>query len=106
MKLNSLEVLAEYSVTKQSTELYIRQSLLSGDILWARDILWGQFLDGTFPPAVAELSDSSAQQLMDLLWRAGFRPAEAKASVGQTSAIQAHLNDMRKIVAKSLKMEF
>lgn len=41
-----------------------------------------------------------AQQFMDELWRVGIRPTEGAGSVGQLSAVQAHLEDMRTLVFK------
>ena len=43
------------------------------------------------------LSFESAQRLMDELWRCGIRPTE-EGTAGQVAAMQAHLQDMRKIV--------
>lgn len=48
------------------------------------------------------LSNMSAQNLMDRLWDAGFRPTEGKGSAGSLAATEAHLKDMRDI-AFSLK---
>ncbi len=43
------------------------------------------------------LSLESAQRLMDELWRCGVRPTE-EGTAGQVAAMQAHLQDMRKLV--------
>jgi len=40
---------------------------------------------------------AQAQELMDLLWRSNVRPADG-GSIGQTSAMQAHLADLQKLV--------
>lgn len=40
---------------------------------------------------------SAAQELADSLWRAGVRPKDAAGSVGQLSAVEAHLQDMRRL---------
>jgi hypothetical protein len=40
-----------------------------------------------------------AQQLMDTLWAAGFRPADGHGTAGQLGATQAHLGDMRALLA-------
>lgn len=42
-----------------------------------------------------DLGNVDAQNLMDSLWDAGIRPAQAKGSAGQLTAVQAHLTDMR-----------
>ena len=54
--------------------------------------------DGRHIEPFARLGSQQAQRLMDELWRAGVRPAEASGSVGQLGAVQAHLADMRKLV--------
>ena len=43
------------------------------------------------------LSRESAQLLMDDLYRIGIRPSDV-GSVGQISAMQNHLNDMRQLI--------
>jgi hypothetical protein len=48
------------------------------------------------------LSKQAAQSLMDDLWKAGLRPTEGEGSAGSLAATQAHLGDMRKIVAVKL----
>lgn len=44
------------------------------------------------------LRPEEAQSLMDELWNVGIRPAAAAGSAGQLSAVQAHLEDMRRLV--------
>jgi len=46
--------------------------------------------------------DNDAQRLMDTLWNCGVRPTEGKGSAGQLTAVNSHLEDMRKIVFKKL----
>lgn len=43
----------------------------------------------------------AAQMLMDELWKSGIRPSSI-GTAGHLASIQAHLNDMRKIVFDSL----
>lgn len=45
------------------------------------------------------------QQLMDSLWRAGFRPTKHEPASDRIAAMQAHLNDMRAIVSKKLNVQ-
>lgn len=40
-----------------------------------------------------EVSEELAQNLMDELWRCGFKPTEGFGSVGQIGAVQEHLKD-------------
>jgi hypothetical protein len=51
------------------------------------------------------LSMRESQALMDNLWRCGLRPSEGTGSAGALAAVQKHLEDMRKIVAKKLGVE-
>lgn len=53
--------------------------------------------------ATLELSDPTAQRLMDDLWHIGIRPTE-EGSAGQLAAVSHHLGDMRAIVADKLKV--
>lgn len=46
------------------------------------------------------LSPKATQQLMDDLWRCGFRPSEGEGSAGQLASVKYHLEDMRKLVFK------
>ena len=46
-----------------------------------------------------------AQELMDMLWDCGLRPAQSKSSAGQVEAIQRHLADMRTIAFNRLEIE-
>jgi len=50
------------------------------------------------------LRPDEAQQFMDELWRVGIRPTEGSGSVGQLAAVQAHLEDMRTLVFKNVRM--
>ena len=56
--------------------------------------------NGLMPPETFTLSESRAQQLMDTLWREGFRPTEGTGSAGALAAVQKHLEDMRTLVFK------
>lgn len=48
-----------------------------------------------------DLSYQEARQLMDALWQAGVRPSEHKSTSGEVRRLEAHLEDMRKLVFKS-----
>ncbi|MFA5606783.1 MAG: hypothetical protein WDA07_06300 [Leucobacter sp.] len=52
-------------------------------------------------PAVA-LTREEAQLLMDELWTAGLRPTEGNGSAGALAAVQAHLQDMRRIALQEI----
>jgi hypothetical protein len=55
-------------------------------------------------PAVS-LDRHQAQALADQLWEAGFRPTQGQQSEGQFGAMNAHLQDMRALVAATVKVE-
>jgi hypothetical protein len=69
---------------------------MSGDIFFV-DVEEGSVL----PHAPFRLERDHAQTLMDDLYRAGLRPADARATQGQIEAVQYHLEDMRKLVFKA-----
>lgn len=49
-------------------------------------------------PVLRFEQDTDVQQLMDELWKAGFRPStEHHGTIGQLAATEKHLNDMRAI---------
>jgi hypothetical protein len=48
--------------------------------------------EGTF-----SFTQEAAQALMDRLWNCGIRPTEGAGSAGAMSAVQLHLEDMRRI---------
>jgi len=59
----------------------------------------------TVPPPTITMSKQEAQVLMDSLWDSGIRPTEGAGSAGSLAATQKHLQDMRKIVFKQLKIK-
>lgn len=44
------------------------------------------------------IDDQQAQTLMNSLWECGIRPVQGAGSAGQLTAVQYHLEDMRKLV--------
>lgn len=53
---------------------------------------------GSLREPTLKVSYEAAQRLMDELWRCGIRPTE-EGTAGQVAAMQAHLQDMRRIVS-------
>jgi hypothetical protein len=47
---------------------------------------------------ILSINMTSAQQLIDELWRCGLRPSEGSGSAGALSATQKHLEGMRALV--------
>jgi hypothetical protein len=79
---------------------------LSGNNI-AEDLIWAPRAIGTIitrPTCVVD--KTGAQILMDDLWNVGIRPTEGSGSAGSLHATENHLNDMRKIVSKILKVAF
>ena len=52
---------------------------------------------GMTPLPTFDLTNASAQEMMDSLWGIGFRPSEGSGSAGALAATQRHLDDMRKL---------
>lgn len=65
---------------------------------WVTRVECTQVADCEIPPRAMQLSDAQAQELMDRLWQAGYRPAEGKGSAGALAATERHLEDMRRLV--------
>jgi len=53
------------------------------------------------PQPSLSMRDEEAQQLVDELWRLGFRPTEGTGSAGSLAATERHLADMRHLVFKT-----
>ena len=64
----------------------------------AQPLTFAPINEGEYVHGFMQLSPGQAATLMDDLWACGVRPTEAVGSVGQLSATQAHLQDMRKLV--------
>lgn len=50
------------------------------------------------------LKQSEAQQLINELWREGFRPKDGSGAVAHVESMQGHLDDMRKLAFHALKV--
>lgn len=48
------------------------------------------------------LENDEAQSLMDELWHLGIRPTEGHGSTGQIAAVEAHRDDLRAMLDKTL----
>lgn len=73
----------------------------------ADEILLDQVIDepGVAPKPSMTIAPPAAQQLMDDLWTAGFRPSEGVGSAGSLRAVEKHLADMRAIAFNRLKVD-
>lgn len=64
------------------------------------ELVWKEIAIGSITDPALVLEIDEAQELMDQLYACGIRPSESKGSAGQLTAIQYHLEDMRKLVFK------
>lgn len=71
----------------------------------AGSVCFAPLAEGEYAPPAIEFSNESAQQLMDELWACGIRPADGAGSAGQAAAMQSHLNDLRAIAFKTLRIK-
>jgi hypothetical protein len=65
---------------------------------------WNEFGECEVIPPTQMIDKTAAQVLMDSLWDCGIRPTAGAGTVGQLSATQEHLRDMKQIAFKLLKM--
>lgn len=56
------------------------------------------------PDPPLKVGDDTLKSLMDQLWQLGIRPTNYKDTRGEVVAMSAHLDDMRMIVKKSMKI--
>lgn len=70
----------------------------------ASPVIFSETAEGVITPPVLQFDMTSAQRLMDELWQCGVRPTEGAGSAGQSAAMQSHLDDLRTIAFKALKI--
>ena len=61
--------------------------------------------EGEYAPPFLKITPTEAQQMIDELWNCGVRPSEGTGSAGALMATQSHLEDMKKIAFKLMKIE-
>jgi hypothetical protein len=71
----------------------------------AKELEFVEVPDGVEVNPTFHLEIDQAQGLMDCLWNCGLRPTQSGSSIGQTEAIQKHLEDMRQIVFSNLVID-
>ena len=69
-----------------------------------QEVIFSEVDDGTFCNPTSMIDESAAQNLMDDLWRSGLRPTGAKAGDTTIKALESHLDDLRRIAFKGLKI--
>lgn len=78
--------------------LHFYDRLENGDILVVSKIEYAEVKPGqprVFDEGIV-MNPELCQELMEELWRHGFRPREGKGSAGSLKATEYHLEDMRK----------
>ena len=97
----------EKSLKNQAVHLYLSKQV-NGEPSFAKPIEWyspeesKELIGSTSQPSLKFRYDE-AQDLMDELWRMGFRPINGEGNAGQLAATQAHLKDMQLIALGFIK---
>lgn len=68
--------------------------------LVAKPLVFEEHTEGLPKKPTVKLRRAEAQQLFDLLWKEGYRPADGTGNAGHTQALGNHLEDMRRLVFK------
>lgn len=90
---------------RPNVELWVRGYGFREGIFDIQNVEWGEGDSGKQPTESFVLSHDAAQELMNSLWECGLRPGQGAGSAGQLETMKAHLEDMRKIAFKFLKIE-
>ena len=56
--------------------------------------------EGSYYQPSMGLTDAEAQNLLQELWRAGYRPNNGESTIAHVEALKYHLEDMRKLAFK------
>lgn len=87
------------NIASDSFELYLKRLDRGSGISIATNITFIKKPDSFVVPPLANLREEEAQNLLEELWKAGFRPKEV-GTAGQLDSVKYHLEDMRKLVFK------
>lgn len=105
-RIHTLKVIAwNNRLMMQSVELHIRGYGFQRGIFEIKNIEWEEVDPGHYSSNPFIVSQDTAQELMNSLWECGLRPAQGAGSAGQLETMKAHLEDMRRIAFKFLKLE-
>lgn len=103
---NQLEFTARREMWNDGISLYVRKQFMMGVVFAEPLVLAPPKEEGDPIEPFITIDIQAAQQLMDELWQCGLRPSEGTGSAGSLAATQKHLQDMRTIVGKQLKVPF
>ena len=90
---DDLRIFVQPNVCARAVDLYIQQNGA-----WIQSFNCIQIDEGTVPPVALQLEENQAQDLMDKLWMAGYRPTEGKGSAGALAATERHLSDLQRLI--------
>lgn len=93
-----LEIRADKPLYANEIQLHLVERMPNGSLRIAKVPEFETIDPNDFwhEPAI-RLTTTSAQQLMDELWRCGLRPSEGTGSAGSLAATERHLKDMQTI---------
>lgn len=95
-----MEAIAKLVPWSKAVEIALVEPRGGGNFLCANRIEMEQRQEGEMLTPAFTLDAKAVQQLMDDLWRCGYRPSEGEGSAGQLASVKYHLEDMRKLVFK------
>lgn len=94
---NSLKFYINRNIASDSFELYIKRLDRNSGISIATNITFEKHIPENLASPLTVLRETEAQELLEELWKVGFRPKEVGTG-GQIASIKYHLEDMRKLV--------
>ncbi len=103
--IKPFEFMARREAWNNGVSLYARQTTEGMGLTIAKPLEFHQHDSCMIADPFAILEIQVAQQLMDELWQCGLRPSEGTGSAGSLKATEKHLDDMRKIAFKNLKIK-
>jgi hypothetical protein len=95
-----MKVVAGKEAWRDHVALYIFDTI--NGVRHVAQIDWTKKEEFAISQPVLDLDPTDAQVLMDSLWDCGVRPTEGAGSAGALTATQKHLDDMRRLVEKTL----
>ena len=99
MTYSNLKWHAEYRDYRRNVALYCFQSRGdSGVPVNFVATVDSEYKEGDVTEPSLTLRDYEAQQLIDELWNIGLRPSQVDSSPNHIAALNAHLQDLRKLV--------
>jgi hypothetical protein len=99
-----IDFFAEMRVFSDSIAVFARHKDNNGRVFIAQSVSFAEQDEGVVSSPMMEMRPCEVQQLMDELWRIGFRPTEGTGSAGSLAATERHLADMRKLAFHALKV--